>query len=123
MKHIHRRDMLRGAGVSALAGIVPATASALPIEPKGGELAALIRLLLAANRLLQRHGAHSDEHSDAVAAATYEKAMWLATGVPARNAEDALAGLDWGRASDSLPSPVVWQVYTVMESDPQKIIE
>ena len=49
--------------------------------------------------------------------------MWLATGVPARNAEDALAGFDWGRASDSLPSPVVWQVYTVMESDPQKIIE
>ena len=44
MKHIHRRDMLRGAGVSALAGIGPATASALPIEPKGGELAALIRL-------------------------------------------------------------------------------
>jgi len=95
MKHIHRRELLRGTGVAALAAGVAMVPLAAKAVSGGGELAALIRLY---GQQVDQYNAmddYSDEHGDRVAAATYERTARLMIGVPARNAEDALAALDW----------------------------
>jgi hypothetical protein len=89
-----RRDVLRGTGVAALAvgaaAVVPFAAQA-----GGGELAALCRLYWQQVDEFNSTDHYTDEHSDRHAAETYERTVRLMTGAPARNAEDALAAIDW----------------------------
>jgi hypothetical protein len=94
-KTIGRRELLRGGGVAALAvagaAVVPFVASA----SRPGDLANLMRLYWRQVDDYNATDHYTDEHSDAHAAATYEKTMRLIVGVPARTADDALSALDW----------------------------
>jgi hypothetical protein len=94
MKNIARRELLRGTGVAALA----AGAAVVPFvgtRAAGGELAALCRRYWEQVEVFNNLEDLSDDESDAHAAATFECTVRLMIGVPARNAEDALAALDW----------------------------
>jgi len=94
MQKLHRRDVLRGTGVAALAAGV-AVVPFGGVRATGGELAALCRRYWQQVDAFNNLEDLSDDESDAHAAATFERTVRLMIGVSARNAEDALAALDW----------------------------
>jgi hypothetical protein len=95
MQKLHRRDVLRGTGVAALAAGV----AAVPFEAKakagGGELAALVRRYFAEVETFNATDHKTDREFDAHADATYNATLEQMVGVPVRTKGDALAVVDW----------------------------
>ena len=99
MKHIARRELLRGGGAVAIAAAVPIGAMALSAPVS--EFAALVRLYFEqvdefnATSFNANGEPRTDEESDWVAAAGYEATLHRMLKTPIRTPQDATAALDW----------------------------
>ena len=98
MKHLSRREALRGGGVAAIAAAVPiGTALSAPVS----EFAALVRLNFEqvdefnATSFNANGEPRTDEESDWVAASGYEATLQRMRKTPIRTPQDATAALDW----------------------------